>query len=85
MERSSASQISTELKPSAPVTTVGVTCTTSSFTVGGTISGLVEGQTYYFVATSYTVLGLESIPSNEIAYLVPAPGVPLRRRVRFRT
>ncbi len=36
-----------------------------------TISNLVIGQTYYFVATAYTADGLESPPSNEVGYTVP--------------
>ena len=38
-----------------------------------TISGLVEGQTYYFAATTYDVLNRESVFSDEIAYTVPLP------------
>src|ERR1043166_8220182 len=38
-----------------------------------TITGLVPGATYYFVVTAQSPLGLESDPSNEIAYQVPAP------------
>ncbi len=36
-----------------------------------TVSSLVEGATYYFAATSYSSLGLESILSSEISYTVP--------------
>lgn len=36
-----------------------------------TISGLLEGATYFFVVTSYNTSGLESDPSNEISYTVP--------------
>ena len=36
-----------------------------------TISGLVEGATYYFAATAYSILGLESDFSNEASYTVP--------------
>lgn len=37
-----------------------------------TISGLVEGTTYYFAATTYDVLNQESVLSDEISYAVPA-------------
>ena len=36
-----------------------------------TISGLVEGTTYYFAATTYTSSGIESPFSSEVSYLVP--------------
>jgi len=36
-----------------------------------TISGLVRGVTYYFVATAYNTANLESDPSNEVSYAVP--------------
>lgn len=35
------------------------------------VSNLVEGVTYYFVATALSVTGLESLPSNEVSYDVP--------------
>jgi hypothetical protein len=38
-----------------------------------TVTGLVEGRTYYFAATAYNLLGLESLPSNEISFTVPLP------------
>jgi hypothetical protein len=38
-----------------------------------TISNLVEGQTYYFAATTYDVLNQESVFSAEISYTVPLP------------
>ena len=38
-----------------------------------TISGLVQGTTYYFAATTYAVSGMESPFSSEISYLVPNP------------
>lgn len=41
-----------------------------------TISGLVQGITYYFAATTYSTAGLESAISGELAYLVPA-NVPI--------
>jgi hypothetical protein len=37
-----------------------------------TITGLIAGATYYFVATAYTSTGLESPFSNEISYVVPS-------------
>ena len=37
-----------------------------------TISGLTEGTTYYFAATTYDALNQESDFSDEIAYTVPA-------------
>jgi hypothetical protein len=36
-----------------------------------TISGLVEGATYYFAATAYNLLGLESDFSDEASYSAP--------------
>ena len=36
-----------------------------------TISGLVPGTTYYFVATTYSAQGVESVLSSEVAYTVP--------------
>jgi hypothetical protein len=35
-----------------------------------TISGLVEGTTYYFAATTYAASGLESPFSSEVSYLI---------------
>jgi hypothetical protein len=45
-----------------------------------TISGLISGKTYYFAATAYNALGLESGFSSEMSYVVPTtlPGVQLR-------
>ena len=39
-----------------------------------TISGLVEGVTYYFAVTAYRSLGIESDYSAEVAYTVPIGG-----------
>jgi hypothetical protein len=36
-----------------------------------TISGLVQGRTYYFAATTYSSLGVESSFSSEASYTVP--------------
>ncbi|EEF62400.1 fibronectin type III domain-containing protein [Pedosphaera parvula] len=36
-----------------------------------TVSGLKEGLTYYFVVIAYNASGVESVPSNELAFLVP--------------
>jgi len=36
-----------------------------------TISGLVQGTTYYFAATTYASSGTESPFSSEVSYLVP--------------
>jgi hypothetical protein len=41
-----------------------------------TISGLIQGTTYYFAATTYSASGLESQFSSELAYLVPV-NVPI--------
>ena len=42
-------------------------------TTNAIISGLIEGQTYFFKATSYSSnLNSESTPSNEISYTIPA-------------
>ena len=41
-----------------------------------TISGLVQGTTYYFAATTYSASGLESQFSSELSYLVPV-NVPI--------
>jgi hypothetical protein len=35
------------------------------------ISGLQDGTTYFFVVRAYDILGLESVPSNEVSYAVP--------------
>jgi hypothetical protein len=48
-------------------------------TTSVTIGNLAEGMTYYFAATAYSILGLESDFSDEISYLVPmAAGVQVR-------
>jgi hypothetical protein len=45
---------------------VSVTNSTSA-----TISGLTEGLTYFFAVTAFTSSGVESLPSNEVSYVVP--------------
>ena len=45
-------------------------------TTNGIIDGLIEGATYYFTATAYDLLGLESDFSNEISYSVPTNSTP---------
>ena len=51
---------------------------TNSLAVGNvtatTISGLVEGATYYFAATTYDNAGHESVFSDEVTYVIP--GLP---------
>lgn len=42
-------------------------------TTNATVSGLVEGSTYYFAATAYNSFDLESEPCEEISYTVPTP------------
>jgi hypothetical protein len=43
-----------------------------------TVSGLVAGATYYFAATTYSILGVESVFSGEISYTVPGPPAELQ-------
>ena len=40
-----------------------------------TVSSLIPGATYYFVVTAYNGIGLQSLPSNEVALTLP-PNVP---------
>lgn len=40
------------------------------------VSNLLSGQTYYFAATAYNSLELESDFSNEVSYTVPLPPPP---------
>ena len=47
-------------------------------TTNGTISGLVEGTTYYFAATSVDTFGNESPFSVEATYTTPAELTTLR-------
>src|SRR5882672_3757130 len=41
-----------------------------------TINGLVDGVTYYFAATAYNILGIESDYSSEVSYAVPGNQPP---------
>jgi hypothetical protein len=43
-------------------------------TLTATVSNLVEGTTYYFAATAYNGLGMESDYSNETSWTAPWPG-----------
>ena len=43
----------------------------AKYNTGKVVSGLDEGQTYYFAATSYTASNLESEFSEEISYTIP--------------
>jgi List-Bact-rpt repeat protein/fibronectin type III domain protein len=47
----------------------------ASNVTNATVSGLLEGATYYFAATAYDSSGLESDPSNEVSYSVPTGAV----------
>ncbi|MEO7678272.1 MAG: Ig-like domain-containing protein, partial [Verrucomicrobiota bacterium] len=54
----------------------------SSISVGNVmtamIPGLLDGVTYFFVATAYNTAGLESDPSNEVSYSPPSTTVTNR-------
>ena len=45
---------------------------TTGLATNATISGLVEGQTYYFAASTYDSAGNQSTNSGEVSYVVPA-------------
>ena len=53
------------------------------FTVGrfknGTIPGLTEGVTYFFVIRTTDAAGRESLPSNEMSYTVPGVALTIDR------
>jgi hypothetical protein len=56
---------------------------TNTLSVGNatnaTISGLAQGTTYYFAATTYDSSGMESLFSSEVSYTTPIlPGVQFR-------
>ncbi len=42
-------------------------------TTTASVSGLVEGNTYFFYITAYDAAAVESAPSNEVSYSVPLP------------
>ncbi len=44
--------------------------------INGTVSGLTEGNTYYFVATAYDADGNESAPCAEVSYTCPGGSSP---------
>ena len=44
--------------------------------IHGTVSGLTDGNTYYFVATAYAEDGLESDPCAEVSYTCPDSSPP---------
>src|SRR6516164_2636534 len=33
-----------------------------------TVTDLIPGQTYYFVATAYNAAGIQSVPSNQVVF-----------------
>ena len=43
-----------------------------------TVPGLVEGTTYFFAASAYNILGLESVFSDELSYTVPVSPAKLQ-------
>jgi len=47
-------------------------------TTNTTVAGLLNGVMYFFVVTAYDASGLESDPSNEVAYRVPSTNFPRR-------
>src|ERR1700690_479721 len=44
-----------------------------------TVSGLVEGTTYYFAATTYDSIGVQSPFSTEVSYSVPTNTVTVNQ------
>ena len=55
--------------------------TTSSTSPQATISGLLNGTTYYFGATAFDTSNNESTFSNEVSQLITIPVLQLLRRV----
>ena len=51
-------------------------------TTNATISGLVDGTTYYFAATTFDAAGQESSFSNEASYVAPTTAATLSAAVR---
>jgi len=49
---------------------------TTGLATNTTISGLVEGQTYYFSASTYDGAGNQSTNSTEVSYVVPGTQLP---------
>lgn len=44
------------------------------------VTGLIEGQTYYFAVTAYDAAGLESVFSNEVSYRVPSAVLAVQQK-----
>jgi len=55
---------------------------TTGLATNTTISGLVEGATYYFAASTYDSAGNQSTNSTEVSYVVPAPAATLTSPAR---
>lgn len=47
------------------------------YVTDATLSDLADGNTYYFVVTSYNAAGTESLPSNEVSFSVAPDPVPV--------
>jgi hypothetical protein len=47
-----------------------------------TVKGLIRGSTYFFAATAYNLLGVESDYSSEVSYAVPLPRPKTNRVVK---
>jgi Fibronectin type III domain len=44
-----------------------------------TIPNLLEGSTYYFAVTAFKAGGVESVPSNEVSYVVPGVRLTIKK------